>query len=173
MEALVERMPGDYERGALSRRRLAGTAAGLATGAASLAPPARAAPSLKAITLNHVTVRVPGLHKTSPFYQQFSGMKLAQASETIHILSAGESFFGIEQKPDVAALNHFDLGLKGWDADAMRAKQGGRAQVQARRAATRKASSSMISTVLSSRSTDPNIPALSPHHQSVKIERLS
>jgi hypothetical protein len=95
MEMLVEKMLGDYERGVLSRRQLAVTLAGLAAGAATLATPARAAPSLKAITLNHVT---------------------------IHILSVGESFFGIEQKPDVAALDHFDFGLEGWDAAAMRAK---------------------------------------------------
>ena len=49
-------------------------------------------------------------------------MTLAERSETIHILSVGESFFGIEQKPDVAALDHFDFGLEGWDAAAMRAK---------------------------------------------------
>jgi catechol 2,3-dioxygenase-like lactoylglutathione lyase family enzyme len=67
-------------------------------------------------------VRVPNLQKTSKFYQDFFGMKLAQQSETIHILSVGESFFGIEQKPDVAALDHFDFGLEGWDAKAMRAK---------------------------------------------------
>ena len=67
-------------------------------------------------------MRVPDLQKTSKFYQDFFGMKLAQHSETIHILSVGESFFGIEQKPDVAALDHFDFGLEGWDAKAMRAK---------------------------------------------------
>jgi catechol 2,3-dioxygenase-like lactoylglutathione lyase family enzyme len=85
-------------------------------------PAALAAPSLKAITLNHVTVRVPDLQKTSKFYQEFFGMKLAQQSETIHILSVGESFFGIEQKPGGAALDHYDFGVQGWDAKAMRRK---------------------------------------------------
>ena len=127
MRMLVERMLDDFERGSLSRRDLAMTLAGLATGAASLATPAfvtpaLAAPSLKAISLNHVTVRVPNLQKTSKFYQQFFGMKLAQQSETIHILSVGDGFFGIEQKPDVAALDHFDFGIEGWDAATMRAK---------------------------------------------------
>jgi catechol 2,3-dioxygenase-like lactoylglutathione lyase family enzyme len=125
MQVLVEKMLTDFERGTLSRRQLAATLTGLAAAAAmpaTLATPALAAPSLKAITLNHVTVRVPNLQKTSKFYQQFFGMKLAQKSETIHILTVGESFFGIEQKPDVAALDHFDFGLEGWDAAAMRAK---------------------------------------------------
>jgi len=122
MRMLVERMLNDFERGTLSRRDLAVTLAGLAAGAATIASPALAAPSLKAISLNHVTVRVPNLQKTSQFYQKFFGMKLAQQSETIHILSVGDGFFGIEQKPDVAALDHFDFGIEGWDAAAMRAK---------------------------------------------------
>src|SRR5690349_17147106 len=102
MRMLVERMLDDFERGTLSRRDLAVTlsglaglaagGAGLATGAAALASPAKAAPSLKAISLNHVTVRVPNLQKTSQFYQKFFGMKLAQQSETIHILSVGDGF---------------------------------------------------------------------------------
>jgi catechol 2,3-dioxygenase-like lactoylglutathione lyase family enzyme len=94
--------------------------AGLAAGGAGLA--AAAPPSLKAITLNHVTVKVPNLQKTSKFYQEFFGMKLAQQSKTIHILSVGESFFGIEEKPGPAALDHYDFGLEGFDAKAMRAK---------------------------------------------------
>src|SRR6185503_15841643 len=123
MQVLIEKMLTDFERGTLTRRQLAATLTGMAAAAAAVpVAPALAAPSLRAITLNHVTVRVPNLQKTSKFYQQFFGMKLAQQSETIHILSVGESFFSIEQKPDVAALDHFDFGLEGWDAKAMRAK---------------------------------------------------
>ena len=121
MQILIEKMLNDFERGTLSRRQLAATLAGIAT-AAALPAPALAAPSLKAITLNHVTVKVPDLQKTSKFYQEFFGMKLAQHSETIHILSVGESFFGIEQKPGGAALDHYDFGLQSWDAKAMRRK---------------------------------------------------
>jgi catechol 2,3-dioxygenase-like lactoylglutathione lyase family enzyme len=121
MEILVEKMLSDFERGALSRRQLITAVAGLAAAAAAPAAQA-AAPSLKAITLNHVTVHVPNLQRTSKFYQQFFGMKLAQQSDTIHILSVGDQFFGIEQKPDVAALDHFDFGLEAWNAAAMRDK---------------------------------------------------
>ena len=121
MQAIVEKMLNDFERGMLSRRQLAATLTGLAATAAAM-PAALAAPSLKAITLNHVTVRVPDLQKTSKFYQDFFGMKLAQQSKTIHILGVGESFFGLEEKPGPAALDHYDFGLEGFDAKAMRAK---------------------------------------------------
>jgi catechol 2,3-dioxygenase-like lactoylglutathione lyase family enzyme len=122
MEALVEKMLTDFERGALSRRQLVATMAGLAAAAINPAEAAPAKPRLRAITLNHVTVRVPDLQRTSKFYQQFFGMKLAQQSETIHILSVGSQFFGIEQHSDTAALDHFDFGLEGWNAAAMRDK---------------------------------------------------
>ncbi|HWY63183.1 MAG TPA: VOC family protein [Rhizomicrobium sp.] len=120
METLVEKMLTDFEKGLLSRRQLAATLTGLAVSTAI--PAVAATPSLKAITLNHVTVQVPNLQKTSKFYQDFFGMKLAQHSETIHILSVGEQFFGLEQASGPATLNHYDFGLQGWNAAAMRAK---------------------------------------------------
>jgi catechol 2,3-dioxygenase-like lactoylglutathione lyase family enzyme len=118
---LVEKMLGDFEKGRLSRRQLAVHLAALATGAAA-ATQAAAAPSLKAVSLNHVTLKVPNLQKTSKFYQDFFGMKLAQQSKTIHILAVGDGFFGLEEKPGGPALDHYDFGIEGWDAKAMRAK---------------------------------------------------
>ena len=64
MQAIVEKMLNDFERGVLSRRQLAATLTGLAASAAAM-PAALAAPSLKAITLNHVTVNLPDLATTS------------------------------------------------------------------------------------------------------------
>ena len=121
MEILIEKMLGDFENGRLSRRQLAVHLAALATGAAA-ATKAYAAPNLKAITLNHVTLKVPDLQKTSKFYQEFFGMKLAQQSATIHILSVGTSFYGIEQKAGGPALDHYDFGIEGWNAAEMRSK---------------------------------------------------
>ena len=97
---------------------LTAMAAGLASGGARAATPT----GLKAISLNHVTVHVPDLHKSSTFYQQFFGMKLAQQSATVHILSVGESFFGLEQKTGAADLDHYDFGLANWNAAEARAK---------------------------------------------------
>ena len=61
MQMLIEKMLTDFERGTLSRRQLAATLTGIAAAAAMPMSPALAAPSLKAITLNHVTVKVPNL----------------------------------------------------------------------------------------------------------------
>jgi len=118
MQLIIERMLGDFERGLLTRRQLAVSLAALVT-------EAQAAPKqsgLRAVSLNHVTVRVPDVHRTSLFYQEFFGMPLKQHSETTHILGVGKSFFGIEQKGDTAALDHYDFGIAAFNADDVTAR---------------------------------------------------
>jgi catechol 2,3-dioxygenase-like lactoylglutathione lyase family enzyme len=118
MQLIIERMARDFERGRLTRRQLAASFAALITGT-------QAAPKqsgLRAVSLNHVTVRVHDLQRTSQFYQEFFGMPLKQHSATTHILGVGSSFFGIEQKGDTAALDHYDFGIAGFNADDVTAK---------------------------------------------------
>ena len=120
MQQVIEKMLTDFERGHVTRRQLALSLAALVSGA-------QAAPKegeLKAVTINHVTVRVPDLHRTSQFYQEFFGMPLKQQSATIHILGVGNSFFGIEQgdKQQKATVDHYDFGIAAFNADEARAK---------------------------------------------------
>lgn len=118
MQIAIERLIHDFERGVLSRRQFALSIAALVAGARS----SSAAPDMQAVTLNHITVRVPDLQRTSKFYQEVFGMPLKQQSRTIHILGVGKSFFGIEQKPGGAGLDHYDFGIASFDADQVTAK---------------------------------------------------
>ena len=119
MQLIIEKLLNDFERGGLTRRQLATALAALVSGAAQAAPKDE---GLKAVTLNHVTVRVPDVQKTSQFYQEFFGMPLKQHSEKTHILGVGKSFFGIEQKGTPAELDHYDFGIAGFNADTVMAK---------------------------------------------------
>ena len=94
MQPTIDKLIGDFERGRLSRRQLALSLTALVTGAQA----ASGQSGMQAVSLNHVTVRVPDIRRTSQFYQEVFGMPLKQHSETIHILGVGKSFFGIEQK---------------------------------------------------------------------------
>src|ERR1039458_3093311 len=89
----IETMLSNFERGKLTRRQLALSLTALVA-AAQTAPKEKA---LRAVTINHVTIKVPDLHRTSKFYQEFFGMPLKQQSASTHILGVGRSFFGIEQ----------------------------------------------------------------------------
>src|SRR4029077_12811314 len=112
------KMLSNFERGALTRRELVVSLAALVS--------AQAAPKeteLKAVSINHVTVRVPDLHRTSKFYQEFFGMPLKQQSAKVHILGVGNSFFGIEQgNGPAASVDHYDFGIASFNADEARAK---------------------------------------------------
>ena len=119
MQLIIEKLLNDFERGGLTRRQLATALAALVSGAAQSAPKSE---GVKAVTLNHVTVRVADVQKTSQFYQEFFGMPLKQHSEKTHILGVGKSFFGIEEKPGGPALDHDDFGIAGFDAAAVLAK---------------------------------------------------
>jgi catechol 2,3-dioxygenase-like lactoylglutathione lyase family enzyme len=118
MQLIIERMIRDFERGRLTRRQLAASLAALVSGAQAAPKPS----GLRAVSLNHVTVRVPDVQRTSSFYQEFFGMPLKQHSATTHILGVGKSFFGIEQKGDTAALDHYDFGIAGFNAEDVTAK---------------------------------------------------
>ena len=114
----IEMMLRSFERGTLTRRQLAVSLAALVT---SQAAPKE--PGIRAVSINHVTVRVPDLHRTSKFYQEFFEMPLKQQSAKIHILGVGDSFFGIEQGDNqTATVDHFDFGIAGFNADEARAK---------------------------------------------------
>jgi catechol 2,3-dioxygenase-like lactoylglutathione lyase family enzyme len=120
----IEKMLLDFERGHLSRRQFAVSLVALATTArASRALSVPQPTGFLAVSLNHVTVRVPDLHRTSQFYQEFFGMPLKQHSSTVHILGVGDSFFGIEQgESRTATVDHYDFGIAHFNADDIRAK---------------------------------------------------
>jgi catechol 2,3-dioxygenase-like lactoylglutathione lyase family enzyme len=77
---------------------------------------------LRAVSINHVTVKLPDLHRTSKFYQEFFSMPLKQQSATTHILGVGDCFFGIEQGDKTARVDHYDFGIAGFNAGEARTK---------------------------------------------------
>lgn len=115
----IETLLSSFERGKLTRRQLALSLAALVASA----QPAPKQKGLRAVSINHVTVKVPDLHRTSKFYQEFFGMPLKQQSATTHILGVGDCFFGIEQGDgQTAKVDHYDFGIAGFNADQARAK---------------------------------------------------
>jgi catechol 2,3-dioxygenase-like lactoylglutathione lyase family enzyme len=122
----LESLLNDFESGILTRRQVALSLAAVAAGAlvSPLSRADAASPqSSPAISLNHVTLRVPDLEKTSRFYREFFQMPLRQHSPTVHILGVGKSFFGLEQgdKNEPGRLDHYDFGIAHFNADQIRA----------------------------------------------------
>jgi Glyoxalase/Bleomycin resistance protein/Dioxygenase superfamily len=98
-------MLNEMERGKLSRRELVVSLAALAAGASTAAgaPAARAKTGFQAVSINHVSVRVSDIHRTSQFYQEFFGMPLRQQSATV-LFSVSEIPFLALSKPEGTLL---------------------------------------------------------------------
>jgi catechol 2,3-dioxygenase-like lactoylglutathione lyase family enzyme len=111
MQQLIEKMVTDFESGKLSRRQLASALAGLVAAGANAAP---SASDFKAVSVNHVTLRVPDVQRATKFYQDVFGMPMRKSSPTVNILTLNANcFFGIEAANEKGpAVDHFSLGIQ-------------------------------------------------------------
>src|ERR1700694_434130 len=116
MEQLIEKLVTDFERGKLSRRQLASALAGLVAAGANAAP---GVSDFKAVSVNHVTLRVPDVQRSTKFYQDVFGMPMRKSSPTVNILTLNSNcFFGIEAaKEKGPAVDHLSLGIQNFHAE--------------------------------------------------------
>jgi catechol 2,3-dioxygenase-like lactoylglutathione lyase family enzyme len=116
MQQFIEKMVTDFEKGKLSRRQLASALAGLVAAGANAAP---SASDFKAVGVNHVTLRVPDVERSTKFYQEVFGMPMRKASPTVKILTLNANcFFGIEAANEKApAIDHFALGIQDFKSE--------------------------------------------------------
>ena len=121
MQQLIEKMVTDFEMGKLSRRQLAAALAGLVAAGANAAS---SASDFKAVSINHVTLRVPDVARSTKFYQDVFGMPMRKSSPTVNILSLNpNSFFGVEAANEKgSAVDHFSLGIQNFKAEEAAAK---------------------------------------------------
>jgi catechol 2,3-dioxygenase-like lactoylglutathione lyase family enzyme len=105
----------------LSRRQLASALAGLVAVGANGAP---SASDFKAVGVNHVTLRVPDVQRSTKFYQDVFGMPMRKSSPTVNILSLNPNcFFGVEAaKEKGPAVDHFSLGIQDFKSEEAAAK---------------------------------------------------
>ena len=116
MELIIERILREYETGKLTRRGLVTALAGLA---AASTQAAAAPPDFRAVSVNHVTLRVSDVARSTKFYQDVFGMPLKTESPTLKLLALNKNcFFGIEAANQKApAVDHFSLGIQGFKLD--------------------------------------------------------
>jgi catechol 2,3-dioxygenase-like lactoylglutathione lyase family enzyme len=121
MQQLIEKMVADFERGKLSRRQLAAALTGLVAAGADAAP---SGSDFKAVSISHVTLRVPDVQRSTRFYQEVFGMPMKEESPTVKILSLNaNSFFGIEAANEKGtAVDHFSFGIEKFKAEDAAAK---------------------------------------------------
>jgi len=118
MEPAVDGLLSRYEGGQLSRREFLAALGALMSSAAATAA---GAPIGQVEQLNHVTLFVRDVQKSARFYQELLGMQVLTRQGPGINLRAGNGFVGLYPTPvpNTASIDHFCLGMRGFDADAV------------------------------------------------------
>ena len=117
----LDTLLGRYDQGQLSRRELLAALAVLVLPE----PTRRTAPPIGvAKLLNHVTLYVRDVERSRAFYQSLFGMPVLTQQADGFNLSAGAGFVGLYPVPtgESPRIDHFCLGLAGFDASASKQK---------------------------------------------------
>ncbi len=125
MSATIDQLVRRFEDGKLTRRELVMALSALVL----MRPEARgqtSAPPISVSTMNHVTLTVSDVPRSVAFYQRIFGMPLVttQGTEadwsapTVPVLGIGNGpQFIAFSRGDRPSINHYCLGMEGFDAD--------------------------------------------------------
>ena len=119
MEPLISDLVTRFERGALTRRELIGALALLA-GAGTTA----SAATLKGASINHVSVLVTDMARSIDFYGRVFGLTLVnedKANKIARLGAGGKILVSLRIEPPPGVIDHFAIGVEGFNRDAVTA----------------------------------------------------
>ena len=121
MNAQIESLLSSYERGECTRRFFIAALSALFS-APGLGQTPKAA-AFVGRSLNHVTINVADVNRSRDFYQRLLGLKvLQQTNDGCNLSISDGSFLGIYTSPENARIDHFCLGIDGFDLHATKQK---------------------------------------------------
>lgn len=114
--AVIEQLLTRYESGRITRRALIG-----ALGGAVVANKVLGAeqPSLEAVSINHVTLKVSDARRSGDFYRELLSLPILRQKESATLLRVGASFIALDSTPagDKKGIDYFSFGVKGFNLD--------------------------------------------------------
>lgn len=117
----LDRVLDAYDSGALGRRELLLSLAGLLfSSSARTAPPVTPRASLfRGATINHVTLYVSDVRRSKAFYTELLGLPIRDEGADFCEFRCGDGFLGLYAKRDAPSartgIDHFCIGVEGLD----------------------------------------------------------
>jgi catechol 2,3-dioxygenase-like lactoylglutathione lyase family enzyme len=118
----IEALLSSYERGSLSRRQLLCALAIMAAPAAGAAQSSSAL--MKGRNLHHINVRVSNVARSEAFYRKllgFGASRRVQGPDNHGFDLPGGGLIILQKSEDAGRIDHFCVGVDGFDAGRMRA----------------------------------------------------
>ena len=122
MEPVISDLVTRFERGALTRRELIGALALLAGSAAT--PGTAEGATLKGTSINHVSVLVTDMARSIDFYGRVFGLTLVnedKANKIARLGANGKVLVSLRIEPPPGVIDHFAIGVEGFNRDAVTA----------------------------------------------------
>jgi catechol 2,3-dioxygenase-like lactoylglutathione lyase family enzyme len=124
LEAIISNLVARFEKGSLSRRELVQGLALLAASGSATAAEAAAQPEadFKAATIDHVSIHVADLQRSTAFYQKMFGFTVVSRDDPGGIVRLGNNkvLVSINTGKPAGVLDHFSLGIPRMNADGMK-----------------------------------------------------
>ena len=125
MELTITDLVARFERGGLTRRELIqGLSALFAAGAA--APAAAQSPGMQAVRIDHTSVLVTDLQRSTDFYGRIFGLNPVSEDKANRILRLGTGGTGVNstlvslrQQSPAGDIDHFAISVKGFNRDTV------------------------------------------------------
>lgn len=112
MVAEIEALVSAFESGALSRRQFL---QGVVVAAAAL--PHRETRPIQGVSLNHVSLAVRDVDASRAFYERVLGLSVVSRQPNGVNLGLGDSFLGLYDIEPKGRINHFCVGVPGFDVE--------------------------------------------------------
>jgi catechol 2,3-dioxygenase-like lactoylglutathione lyase family enzyme len=120
METMIAELVGTFERGGLTRRQLVQALSALVAAGAA-APAAAQNPVLRGTGIDHVSVLVSDMARSSAFYQTIFGFAPLSEDKENRILRLGlkRAVVSLRQQPPPGDVDHFAITVENFNRDAV------------------------------------------------------
>ena len=128
MDAVISELVNRFERGGITRRELIQGLSALVAASSTSSPVAAQTSGLKATGIDHTSVLVTDLQRSSEFYQRVFGLRPVSEDKPNRILRLGASGTGpgatlvsLRQQDPPGLIDHFALSVENFNRDAVTA----------------------------------------------------
>src|SRR5882762_3488941 len=119
MESIISNLISRYEKGSLNRRDLISGLALLAASGGTAAAAAQDEIEFKAANIDHVSIHVADLQRSTDFYQKMFGFSVvSRADPEIVRLGNGRILVSINHGPPAGQIDHFAIGIARFNAQS-------------------------------------------------------
>ena len=118
MEPIIADLLARFEKGSLTRRELVSGLAMLAAGASGAA--AQQDIDFKSADIDHISIQVADLQRSSEFYQKMFGFKVVSEDKPLGIVRLGNnrSLVSLNHQGPAGIIDHFAIGIPRFTKEA-------------------------------------------------------